>query len=603
MAVYKCKMCGGSLEIEPGTAVATCEYCGTQQTLPRTADDVVGTLFNRANNLRLKSEFDKAAETYEKVIAGGCTDAEAYWGLVLCKFGIEYVEDPATYKRIPTCHRAQNESILSDVDYLAALENATPEQRAIYEAEAAAIAVLQRDILAIARQEEPFDVFICYKETDAEGKRTQDSVIANDIYHQLTGEGMKVFYAAITLEDKLGQAYEPYIFAALQSAKVMLVVGTRPEYFTATWVKNEWSRFLKIVKADRSKLLIPCYRDMDAYDLPEEFAHLQAQDMSKIGFISDVVRGIKKVMQSSAAPASAAAAATAPPVTELWYNEGIYRGDVVAGKPHGKGRIEYKNGAVYEGDWAFGEYCGQGKRIYNDSVFEGTWKDGKRNGPGVLTWNKGGSFTGQWVNDKMDSGEGIWRHNDGAWYEGPMSGAQRNGEGTYHYPTGTTWTGYWVDGKKGGKGVMTYSDGAKFTGVWRDDKVVEGEGVYHYTDSIYYGVLKNGGRSGKFRLEWTEGGVFEGYQDTNGITGKGVWLYERGSIYDGEFVNGKFQGEGTYTIIPNPASCTHKKMVGVGTWKKDDLQKGTWTYYHADGSVWEAKVVLGKELPQRRIKK
>ena len=35
---------------------------------------------------------------------------------------------------------------------------------------------------------------------------------------------------------------------------------------------------------------------MDAYELPEEFAHLQAQDMSKIGFINDIVRGIKKVV-------------------------------------------------------------------------------------------------------------------------------------------------------------------------------------------------------------------------------------------------------------------------------------------------------------------
>ena len=43
-------------------------------------------------------------------------------------------------------------------------------------------------------------------------------------------------------------------------------------------------------------MLIPCYRDMDAYELPEEFAHLQAQDMSKIGFINDVVRGIKKII-------------------------------------------------------------------------------------------------------------------------------------------------------------------------------------------------------------------------------------------------------------------------------------------------------------------
>jgi tetratricopeptide (TPR) repeat protein len=123
-----------------------------------------------------------------------------------------------------------------------------------------------------------------------------DSTIANDLYHYLTGEGFKVFFAAITLEDKLGREYEPYIFAALQSAKVMLVLGTRPEYFSAVWVKNEWSRFLKLVKADRSRLIIPCYRDMDPYNLPEEFAHLQAQDMSKLGFVQDIVRGIKKVL-------------------------------------------------------------------------------------------------------------------------------------------------------------------------------------------------------------------------------------------------------------------------------------------------------------------
>ena len=83
---------------------------------------------------------------------------------------------------------------------------------------------------------------------------------------------------------------------AASKCDVMLAIGTNPEYFNAVWVKNEWSRFLKIIQKDRSKLLIPCYRDMDAYELPEEFAHLQAQDMSKIGFINDIVRGIKKVV-------------------------------------------------------------------------------------------------------------------------------------------------------------------------------------------------------------------------------------------------------------------------------------------------------------------
>lgn len=296
MSVFKCKMCGGSLEVQKGQTICECEYCGTKQTVSATDDEVVTNLYNRANNLRIKCEFDKAQEIYEKIVAKNPNESDAYWGIVLCKYGIEYVEDPNTYKRVPTCHRTQLESVLTDVDYLSAIENADSNQRLIYEQEAKEIDKLQKDILSIVHNEKPFDVFICYKETDENGKRTVDSVLANDIYYQLTQEGLKVFYAAITLENKLGQEYEPYIFSALNSAKVMLVVGTKPENFNAVWVKNEWSRYLKLMNNDRSKTLIPCFRDMDAYDLPDEFSHLQAQDMGKIGFINDIVRGIKKLV-------------------------------------------------------------------------------------------------------------------------------------------------------------------------------------------------------------------------------------------------------------------------------------------------------------------
>ncbi|MBQ7036648.1 MAG: TIR domain-containing protein, partial [Clostridia bacterium] len=94
---------------------------------------------------------------------------------------------------------------------------------------------------------------------------------------------------------KLGSAYEPYIFAALNSSKVMVVLGTKPEHFNAVWVKNEWSRYLALIKNGANKMLIPAYRDMDPYDLPEEFSHLQAQDMSKLGFMQDLIHGIKKI--------------------------------------------------------------------------------------------------------------------------------------------------------------------------------------------------------------------------------------------------------------------------------------------------------------------
>lgn len=105
MAIYKCKMCGGTIEFEKGDTAGVCDSCGTKQTLPKTNNDVISNLFNRANNLRLKCEFDKAAQIYEKIVAQDDSEAEAHCGIVLCKYGIEYVEDPKTFKRIPTCHR------------------------------------------------------------------------------------------------------------------------------------------------------------------------------------------------------------------------------------------------------------------------------------------------------------------------------------------------------------------------------------------------------------------------------------------------------------------------------------------------------------------
>ena len=303
MSTFKCKMCGGEIEFEQGATVGVCDSCGTKQTLPRLDDDRKANLYDRANHFRRNNDFDKAMGIYEQILNEDGTDAETYWSLVLCRYGIEYVEDPATHKRVPTVNRAQYTSIFDDDDYKSALKYADGYQRSIYEEEAKAINEIQKGIFEISQKEEPFDVFICYKETDNSGRRTPDSVLANDLYHQLTQEGFKVFFSGITLEDKLGTAYEPYIFAALNSAKVMVVVGTMPEHFNAVWVKNEWSRYLALVKkSGGKKVLIPAYRDMDPYDLPEEFSHLLAQDMSKLGFMQDLIRGIKKIVQADAAP-------------------------------------------------------------------------------------------------------------------------------------------------------------------------------------------------------------------------------------------------------------------------------------------------------------
>ena len=296
MAVFKCKMCGGDLDIKEGLNVCECEYCGTKQTIPALDNEKKLNLFNRANRLRFNSEFDKAATIYENIIAEFPEEAEGYWGLVLCNYGIEYVDDPATAKKIPTCHRAAFESVTKDENYALALEYADVVAQKVYRDEAREIDRIMSEILSISKNEKPYDIFICYKETDEVGNRTIDSVIAQDVYDALTDKGYRVFFSRISLEDKIGQMYEPYIFAALNSAKVMLAFGTKYEYFHSVWVKNEWSRFLKLMAKDKSKALVPCYKDLDPYDMPDEFKALQAQDMGKVGAIQDLVRGIEKLI-------------------------------------------------------------------------------------------------------------------------------------------------------------------------------------------------------------------------------------------------------------------------------------------------------------------
>lgn len=302
MSILKCKMCGGDLNASGDQKIVECEFCGTTQTIPDGNDEKKTNLFNRANRLRLDNEFDKASGVYESIIAEFPEEAEGYWGIVLCKYGIEYVDDAKTGKKIPTCHRTLVSSVMDDNNFIQACEYADVVARGVYREEAKAIDKLQKQIIAIAESEEPYDVFICYKENDDITKsRTKDSQLAQDIYTELIKEGYKVFFSRVTLREKTGAEYEPYIYAALKSAKVMLAIGTKYDYYDAVWMKNEWNRYISMMSEDSSKHLIPCYKNLDAYDIPKEFKNLQALDMGEVTFfknlIDNVERFIPKVKQ------------------------------------------------------------------------------------------------------------------------------------------------------------------------------------------------------------------------------------------------------------------------------------------------------------------
>ena len=297
MSVLKCTICGGELDTNSEMTVGVCQYCGSTIMIPKELEKR-GNLYNRAVFLRQNNEFDKASSVFEDILKEDNSDAEAHWGLVLSKYGIEYVDDPKTGTKIPTCHRTQSTSILNDIDYKAAMEFASTDARQVIEKEANRISDIQKSIIKASQTESPYDIFICYKESDDLGNRTLDSTLAQDVYYELTKHGYKVFFARKSLESKLGSEYEPIIYAALNSAKVMIVIGTKLENYNSVWVRNEWSRFIEM-NQDSEKTIIPAYRDMSPYELPDELSMLQSLDMSKIGFLQDLIDGIDKILKKT----------------------------------------------------------------------------------------------------------------------------------------------------------------------------------------------------------------------------------------------------------------------------------------------------------------
>lgn len=295
MSLLKCKCCGGDLNVKEGDKVVTCPYCGSQQTIPDEKDEQVLKIYARGNRLRSQGEFDKAYSTYSQLLSEGKENAEVYWNLLLCKYGITYVDDYDGKKK-PTMNRRSMTSILDDDDYKKAIELSDAVSKEVYEQEANKINDIQKGILKIVRKEEPYDIFVSYKETDEFGDRTKDSLLAQEIYDALTKEGYRVFLSRVTLSNVIGKEYEPYIYSALYTAKVMILVTTDEQHVNSVWVKNEWSRFVDRMKSDSSKTLIPCYRDRDPYDLPKELRNLQGLDRGKLGFIQDLKTGVEKIL-------------------------------------------------------------------------------------------------------------------------------------------------------------------------------------------------------------------------------------------------------------------------------------------------------------------
>ncbi len=280
MIVLKCKMCGGNMTVSEAGSVTTCPACHAYQTVTQTPKLASQILFNRACELRIKGDFERAEAIYKRLAAEDATDAEAYWGIVLSKYGVVYQKNQQNGNWLPMVQKTNETSIYTDADYCAAIERADADKKACYEREAWSIDCQEKNLLGEVATAAPCDVFLlCKTSDDGVGQWSRDRGLANRIYQNLIDAGLQVYYAPAYEAKGQRVPTEPFVYGSMKQAKVMLVVGTIPANFNTPEVRQIWHRYLKMAEADAMKRLIPCYAEMDKEHLPEELTCLTPFDL------------------------------------------------------------------------------------------------------------------------------------------------------------------------------------------------------------------------------------------------------------------------------------------------------------------------------------
>lgn len=122
-----------------------------------------------------------------------------------------------------------------------------------------------------------YDVFISYKHIGSDGNVTEDFSIGKELYTVLTQRGFSAFFSDETLF-LLGRSnYKKAIDKALDSAKILIVIGTKQEYLLSGWVEYEYETFYEDILSKRKENanIISYTKNIPQSQLPRTLARQQ----------------------------------------------------------------------------------------------------------------------------------------------------------------------------------------------------------------------------------------------------------------------------------------------------------------------------------------
>ena len=261
---------------------------------------------------------------------------------------------------------------------------------------------------------------------------------------------------------------------------------------------------------------------------------------------------------------------------------------------------------------AIDSYTGYVENRRSDTgSYTGYLVNGVRHGQGTFRWDDGAVYEGNWSHGKRD-GYGKMTTASGDVYEGPFVDGKRHGEGTYRWADGAYYTGAWVENQRTGNGVMVYSSGSRYEGQFVNGKL-HGTGTYTWTDGArYVGSYVDGLRHGQGKMKYSDGAVYEGNWAGGKRNGQGTMVYANGNRYTGDWVENKRTGQGTFLWASGDkytGDWVEDQRTGQGTytWTGGDRYTGEWVenqrtgygvYAWTDGSRYEGYFLNGKRHGQ-----
>lgn len=305
----KCKNCGADLNLSLAAGgVITCEYCNSVFTLPKERATPSTLLFLRNGEANLDTRrFDDAYTMFEKAAQESPDEPEAYFGMALATAQVQYLKDfradgktrakSTDFRMQPICYEVSGKKFSEDKNYLKAISLCTPQQRAAYTEKAEEIDKIRREFCELKKSGLSYDCFICVKVSAEDGKgHTEDALLATKIYHELKKAGYFPFFSEEEMQDRSGAEYEALILYALYSADCMLVVCTDENYLQSPWVKNEYTRYMKmLVEADKQRESITiAFQNTPIEKLPGLSGKIQGINLGSFDGLSRVMKFVDK---------------------------------------------------------------------------------------------------------------------------------------------------------------------------------------------------------------------------------------------------------------------------------------------------------------------